>query len=61
VPVPSEPTPQEPSGCDPNYTGCVPIVSYDLDCADIGFSVQVIGVDIHGFDSDSDGWGCEAN
>jgi hypothetical protein len=52
--------PQEPSGCDPNDTGCVPNVAYDLDCADIGFSVQVTGVDHHGFDREGDGIGCES-
>jgi endonuclease YncB( thermonuclease family) len=61
IPVPTE-IPQEPThtGCDPNYTCCVPTVGYDLDCADIGFSVQVIGVDIHGFDREGDGIGCES-
>lgn len=55
------PVAQQSAGdCDPNYTPCVPNVSYDLDCADIGFSVQVIGYDRHGFDgNDNDGWGCE--
>lgn len=47
--------------CDPNYSGgCVPIVSYDLDCPDIGFAVTVIGRDIHRFDRDKDGYGCES-
>ncbi len=47
--------------CDPNYTPCVPNVSYDLDCPDIGFSVTVIGYDKHGFDgNDNDGYGCES-
>lgn len=47
--------------CDPNYTPCVPNVSYDLDCPDIGFSVTVIGYDRHGFDgNDNDGYGCES-
>jgi endonuclease YncB( thermonuclease family) len=62
TPLP-EPTPvPQPvqSSCDPNYSGCVPNVSYDLDCGDIGFSVQVLGYDKHGFDGDSDGWGCES-
>jgi hypothetical protein len=54
------PAPQLPSGCDPNYTGCVPNVGYDLDCGDIGFTVQVIGVDRHGFDREGDGIGCES-
>jgi hypothetical protein len=59
-PVVEEPTPA-PSGCDSNYTPCVPLVPYDLNCPDIGFSVQVVGGDPHGFDADNDGWGCEAN
>ena len=34
------------SGCDSNYAGtCVPDVSYDLDCADISNSVDVVGSD----------------
>ncbi len=52
-------------GCDPNYTGCVPIAS-DVDCAGGSGNgpaytgkVQVIGVDIYGLDRDGDGWGCE--
>lgn len=61
APVPS-PTPAAPaSACDPNYGGyCVPIVSYDLDCSDIRHRVTVIGVDIHHFDGDHDGIGCES-
>lgn len=47
--------------CDPNYSGgCVPNVGYDLDCADIRFTVRVIGYDKHGFDRDRDGYGCES-
>jgi hypothetical protein len=46
--------------CDPNYSGCVPNVSYDLDCSDIGYSVIVLGYDRHGFDGDGDGEGCES-
>jgi len=46
--------------CDSNYSGCVPVVSYDLDCADIGYSVAVYGYDKHGFDRDGDGSGCES-
>jgi endonuclease YncB( thermonuclease family) len=64
VPAPVQPTQPPapvPSDSDPNDTGCIPIVSYDLDCADIGVSVQVIVVDTHGFDgNDNDGWGCES-
>jgi len=53
---------QEPAqgGCDPNYTPCVPLVNYDLDCGDIGHSVTVIGGDPHNFDGDGDGYGCES-
>ncbi|MDP8927949.1 MAG: PASTA domain-containing protein [Actinomycetota bacterium] len=48
------------SGCDSNYQGtCVPVVSYDLNCDDIGGSVTVVGSDPHGFDADGDGSGCE--
>jgi endonuclease YncB( thermonuclease family) len=47
--------------CDPNYGGtCVPVVSYDLDCADISGPVRVLGVDVHRFDGDGDGRGCES-
>ena len=55
-------TPAPPASvCDPNNAGyCVPIVTYDLDCADIRHRVIVIGVDIHHFDSDHDGIGCES-
>jgi hypothetical protein len=46
--------------CDPNYSGgCVPLVSGDLDCADISGSVSIVGSDPHGFDGDGDGTGCE--
>lgn len=56
-----QPEPRNAPQCDPNYSGaCVPIVSYDLDCADIGSSVSVIGSDPHGFDADFDGYGCES-
>lgn len=46
--------------CDPNYEGpCIPLVSYDLDCSDVNGPVYVVGTDIHGFDRDRDGIGCE--
>jgi len=48
------------ASCDSNYSGCVPISSYDLDCSDIGTSVTVLGYDSHGFDRDGDGYGCES-
>jgi len=54
------------SGCDPNYTPCVPIAS-DVDCAGgsgngpayVQGPVRVIGTDIYGLDRDGDGIGCE--
>lgn len=53
--------PRPAPDCDPNYGGaCVPIVAWDLDCADIGESVTVLGTDIHRFDADGDGAGCES-
>jgi endonuclease YncB( thermonuclease family) len=61
---PPGPSTPPPSGgaCDPNYTGaCVPVVPYDLDCADIDGQVRVVGDDIHRFDGDGNGYGCEAN
>jgi hypothetical protein len=56
-----EPEPEaEEDECDPGYSGCVPNVSYDLDCADIQEEVEVYGSDYHGFDRDGDGYGCES-
>jgi len=48
--------------CDPNYARfCVPIVSYDLNCADIRARVRVVGNDIHGFDNGGEpNVGCES-
>ncbi len=54
------------SGCDPNYSGCVPIAS-DVDCAGgsgngpeyVDGPVTVTGSDIYRLDSDDDGIGCE--
>ena len=57
-PAPTETTPPPTGNCDPNYSGCVPQVAYDLDCADIDGPVRVLGVDIHRFDGDGNGWGC---
>lgn len=63
------PVTQEPparSGCDPNYSGCVPIAS-DVDCAGGSGNgpayaegpVDVIGTDIYELDKDGDGVACE--
>ena len=50
-------------GCDPNYEGCVPPYPPDLDCTDIkrmGLApIRVIGIDVHKFDGDRDGIGCD--
>lgn len=67
APVPPAPAvPGTNPGCDPNYSGCVPIAS-DVDCAGgsgngpayVRGPVQVIGRDIYGLDADHDGVGCE--
>jgi micrococcal nuclease len=48
------------NGCDPNYAGaCVPLTASDLDCADVGRPVRVVGSDRHRLDGDGDGRGCE--
>jgi hypothetical protein len=63
----AEPEPEsESSGCDPNYSGCVPIAS-DVDCeggsgngpAYVSGPVRVTGTDIYGLDRDKDGVACE--
>lgn len=51
--------PGEESGCDPNYTGCVPISAYDVDCDEVGEEVEVIGEDVYGLDLEEDGYACE--
>lgn len=53
-------------GCDPNYSGCVPIAS-DVDCAGgpgngpayVQGPIKVIGSDIYQLDGDGDGIACE--
>lgn len=61
APKQAAPKPAASNNCDPNYSPCIPNVSYDLDCGDISGSVRVIGTDRHRFDRDGDGYGCEAN
>ena len=55
--------PAKSEGCDPNYAGCIPLSSTDLDCIDIkrlGLApVSVIGTDVHKLDRDGDGVGCD--
>jgi hypothetical protein len=58
--------PAAPSGCNPNYSPCVPNAS-DVDCAGGGGNgpayvtgpVRVIGTDVYYLDADHDGLGCE--
>lgn len=50
---------ESPSGCDPNYSGCVPTYPPDVDCAEVGGTVASYGSDPHGLDADGDGSGCE--
>ena len=66
-PLPAAPPAPRDNGCDPNYSGCVPIDS-DVDCAGgsgngpsyVNGPVRVIGADIYGLDgNDNDGVGCE--
>lgn len=65
-PAPKAEKEPDPSGCDPNYSGCVPIAS-DVDCAGgsgngpryVRGPVRVLGSDIYGLDANHDGVGCE--
>ena len=54
--------PSAATGCDPNYTGCIPLFPPDLNCSDIkalGLApVTVIGKDPHRLDGDGDGKAC---
>lgn len=59
-PEPSDDEDISDGSCDPNYAGaCVPVYPPDVDCADIGVTVTVVGADPHGLDADGDGYGCE--
>ena len=64
-PVPSKltSTPKSNNKCDPNYQGCIPPYPPDLDCTDIkrmGLApIRVVGTDVHKFDGDGDGIGCD--
>lgn len=67
VPEPVREPEPAPPGCDPNYTGCVPIAP-DVDCAGgsgngpayVEGPVQVVGSDIYGLDRDGDGTACDS-
>jgi endonuclease YncB( thermonuclease family) len=48
------------STCLPDYVGaCVPPPPPDLDCADIGHPIRIVGDDPHRLDRDGDGKACE--
>ncbi len=62
-----EQTASEASECDPNYSGCLDPNASDYDCEGgsgdgplYTGTVEVLGVDHYGLDSDGDGIGCEA-
>jgi hypothetical protein len=66
APPPAPPGAPASNGCDPNYSGCVPIAS-DVDCAGgsgngpeyLSGTVTVVGTDIYDLDRDGDGTACE--
>jgi hypothetical protein len=47
------------SGCDANYSPCVPSFPPDVNCPDVSGPVTVTGTDVHGLDADNDGTGCD--
>jgi micrococcal nuclease len=53
--------PPAATGCDPSYAGvCITPPPPDLDCGDIPYRrFSVVGPDLHRFDGDRDGIGCE--
>ena len=63
VPAKISSTPKSNNKCDSNYQGCIPQYPPDLDCSEIkklGLApIRVIGVDVHKFDGDGDGIGCD--
>ena len=63
VPTKISSTPKSNNKCDSNYQGCIPQYPPDLDCNEIkkmGLApIRVIGVDVHKFDGDGDGIGCD--
>jgi hypothetical protein len=64
--APPDDRPGRDGGCDPNYSGCVP-VARDVDCRGgrgdgpeyVDGPVRVIGRDIYDLDRNGDGIGCE--
>jgi micrococcal nuclease len=64
APIPAPTPAPAPDGttCDPSYPGvCIPPAPPDLDCADVPYrGFAVLAPDPHGFDTDTDGVGCES-
>lgn len=58
-PVPFVAQPKQQKNCAPGYSPCIRPYPPDLDCPDIGHSVQVTGSDPHRLDRDGDGVACE--
>jgi hypothetical protein len=64
--MPARAETERSSGCNSNYSGCVPNAS-DVDCAGGGGNgpeyvqgpIRVTGIDIYGLDRDKDGIACE--
>ena len=58
---PVQPTQTNEKRCDPSYPDvCIPPSPPDLDCDEISHkNFRVSDPDIHGFDRDRDGIGCE--
>lgn len=62
-----KPAPAPASGCNVNYTPCVPDDAVDVDCQGgkgngpsyVKGPVTVTGTDVYGLDADHDGIGCE--
>lgn len=60
--APTATTPGNTPSCDPSYPGvCIPPAPPDLDCGDISYRrFTVRQPDLHRFDGDRDGIGCES-
>ena len=71
APAAQAPATQQPAArggsCHPAYTPCIPVKgdgsgrgdANDLDCGQVGMTVQVPGRDPYRLDADNDGQGCE--
>ncbi|WP_183099937.1 thermonuclease family protein [Nocardioides pelophilus] len=59
APAPRRFAPNQPSGCAPGYSPCVPVYPPDVDCSDVDGPISVTGSDPHGLDADGDHVACE--